>query len=247
MPPPGTARSPIRWLDAAEAGEPLPPGPVSTRASADLLERFYFGARHLRPDHPHRDDRRGTGPRPRGDVAVRDGRSGLATYEGEVPRRSSRGKAVTRFRRHPHPLRRPGTWYDVLDPPPATLTPWSPATAASGSPVTPSEHGVQRMEGVEDIPVTALAEGMTGTWRAFRVPDCRPRNYAIDIGTQGPPTAPCGLVMVDRARTAVHARGHRQMASSSRRSSGRRMGSRPRHLPTGHDSEPPRPYPAEMV
>ena len=72
---------------------------------------------------------------------------------------------------------------------------------------------IQLMEGVEDIPGTALAEGITWGWETFPeyldALDTMPR--AIDVGTQVPHGAVRAYVMGERGapQRARHARRHR--------------------------------------
>ena len=59
------------------------------------------------------------------------------------------------------------------------------------APVKPDKHGwlIDLMEGVEDIPGTALHEGITWEWESFpEYLDALDRSgYALDIGDAGPP------------------------------------------------------------
>jgi len=70
------------------------------------------------------------------------------------------------------------------------------------APVRPDKHGwlIELMEGVEDIPGTALHEGITWEWESFpEYLDALDRAaYALDIGTQVPHAALRGYVMGDR-------------------------------------------------
>jgi len=70
------------------------------------------------------------------------------------------------------------------------------------APVRPDKHGwlIELMEGVEDIPGTALHEGITWEWETFpEYLDALDRAaYALDIGTQVPHAALRGYVMGDR-------------------------------------------------
>lgn len=73
------------------------------------------------------------------------------------------------------------------------------------APVHPNEHQrlINLMEGVEDIPGTALTEGMTWGWESFPqyldTLDCR--RWMVDVGTQVPHSAVRHYVMGERAAT----------------------------------------------
>src|SRR5262245_56720057 len=77
------------------------------------------------------------------------------------------------------------------------------------APVMPDKHDwlIELMEGVEDIPGTALHEGISWDWESFpEYLDAVERStYALDIGAQVPHTAVRGFVMGDRGgdRTEV--------------------------------------------
>lgn len=77
------------------------------------------------------------------------------------------------------------------------------------APVKPDQHGflIQLMEGVEDIPGSALAEGITWEWETFpEYLDALDRNtYAIDIGTQVPHGAVRAYVMGEAGADGVDA------------------------------------------
>jgi len=70
------------------------------------------------------------------------------------------------------------------------------------APVQPGKEDwlIQLMEGVEDIPGTALSEGMTWGWETFPeyLDALDARHYAVDIGTQVPHGAVRGYVMGER-------------------------------------------------
>ena len=70
------------------------------------------------------------------------------------------------------------------------------------APVHPGQEDwlIQLMEGVEDIPGTALAEGMTWGWETFPeyLDALDQRHFAVDIGAQIPHGAVRGYVMGDR-------------------------------------------------
>ena len=127
------------------------------------------------------------------------------------PARDRRRRAArhARLRRHPHALRRPGDVGPVARAVVAgTASPRSSwATAASASRRSrPSRHEwlIELMEGVEDIPGTALAEGIRWDWESFPeyldALERMPR--AIDVGAQVPHGAVRAYVMGERgART----------------------------------------------
>jgi N-acyl-D-amino-acid deacylase len=79
------------------------------------------------------------------------------------------------------------------------------------APARPDSHDwlIRLLEGVEDIPGTALAEGLTWDWESF--PDyldaLARRSYAVDIGTQMPHAALRTYVMGERGGD------HTQLAS----------------------------------
>src|SRR4029079_16997283 len=70
------------------------------------------------------------------------------------------------------------------------------------APAAPDAHDflISLMEGVEDIPETALSEGLPWDWESlpqyFDSVDRRP--HAVDIGAQGPHAAPRAYVMGER-------------------------------------------------
>ena len=86
------------------------------------------------------------------------------------------------------------------------------------APVRPDGHEslIELMEGVEDIPGTALSEGMTWGWETFAeyldVLDSQPR--ALDIGTQVPHAALRTYAMGDRARDGATADDMADMAAN---------------------------------
>ncbi|MFA5882466.1 MAG: amidohydrolase family protein [Acidimicrobiia bacterium] len=70
------------------------------------------------------------------------------------------------------------------------------------APVAPDKHGwlIELMEGVEDIPGTALHEGITWEWESFPeyLDAVGHAQYALDIGAQVPHAALRGYVMGER-------------------------------------------------
>ena len=112
---------------------------------------------------------------------------------GAGPRDDRRRRAArhARLRRHPHPLRRPGhvgracsrrrRWHGVT-------TVVMGNCGVGFAPARPDKHDwlIGLMEGVEDIPGTALAEGITWDWETLpRVPR-RARRPALDASTSAP-------------------------------------------------------------
>ena len=73
------------------------------------------------------------------------------------------------------------------------------------APVHPNEHQrlIDLMEGVEDIPGTALTEGITWGWESFPqyLDKLDSRRWMLDIGTHVPHSAVRHYVMGDRAAT----------------------------------------------
>ncbi|MET0664879.1 MAG: amidohydrolase family protein, partial [Acidimicrobiales bacterium] len=144
----------------------------------------------------------------RGDVAVKDGKvvAMADQIEGEAAETvDADGKLVTPgfVDIHTH-YDGQATWDDVLDPSAGhgVTTVVAGNCGVGFAPVHPGQEQwlIQLMEGVEDIPGTALAEGMTWNWESFPeyldVLDAR--TYAIDIGTQVPHGAVRGYVMGER-------------------------------------------------
>ncbi len=150
----------------------------------------------------------GTGAAPRlADVAIDDG---LITAVGDVPGHGTDEIDATGL------LVTPGwvdvhTHYDgqVTWDPELTPSSWHGVTTAvmgncgvGFAPVMPDRHEwlINLMEGVEDIPGTALHEGISWGWESFPeyldVIDRMPR--VLDIGTQIPHAALRGYVMGDR-------------------------------------------------
>jgi N-acyl-D-aspartate/D-glutamate deacylase len=156
----------------------------------------------------------GTGaPRFVGDVAVKDGLiADLAPsspgfgIDGEAADTiDARGKLVTPgvVDIHTHldaqitwdPLGTPSCWHGVT----------SVVMGNCGvgfAPVHPDKHEwlIALMEGVEDIPGTALHEGISWGWESFPeyLDVLERRRYAIDVGAQVPHAALRGYVMGDR-------------------------------------------------
>jgi len=173
----------------------------------------------------------GTGAEPvTGDVAI-DGDRIVAV--GEVP---ARGREEIDARGH---LVTPGfvdihthfdgqvTWDPYLSP----STFHGVTTVVMGNcgvgfaPCAPDRHGwlIQLMEGVEDIPGTALAEGIRWNWESFPeyMDAVEASPLAIDVGLQIPHGALRGYVMGDRAARLEPANEQdvRRMASLVRRPS----------------------------
>ncbi|MCH2171800.1 amidohydrolase family protein [Myxococcota bacterium] len=150
----------------------------------------------------------GTGEPPRiGDVAVRDGKIAAVGEVSEAGREEidATGKIVT-----------PGfvdihTHYDGQ----ATWDPYLTPSSGHGvttivlgncgvgfAPVAPGKQDflIQLMEGVEDIPGTALSEGIQWEWESFPefLDALEKREFALDIGTQVPHGAVRAYVMGER-------------------------------------------------
>jgi N-acyl-D-aspartate/D-glutamate deacylase len=96
------------------------------------------------------------------------------------------------------------TW-DTLIAPSSRLGVTTVVTGNCGvgfAPVRPDRHAwlIELMEGVEDIPGTALHEGITWEWETFPeyLDALDRRRYACDVGTQIPHGALRGYVMGDR-------------------------------------------------
>src|SRR5687768_12204605 len=99
------------------------------------------------------------------------------------------------------------TWDEVLEP----STSHGVTTVITGNcgvgfaPVQPGREAwlIQLMEGVEDIPGSALHEGMTWGWESFPeyIDSLRDRHWSIDVGVQLPHGPLRGYVMGDRGAT----------------------------------------------
>ena len=118
----------------------------------------------------------------------------------------------------------------------------SRATAASASPrCGPGKEDwlIGLMEGVEDIPGTALTEGMTWGWESYPeyLDVIEKHDLAIDVGSQVAHGAVRAYAMGERGaqQRAGHARGHR--GDGAHRAGGRR-GRRARLLDVTHDRPP---------
>jgi N-acyl-D-aspartate/D-glutamate deacylase len=151
----------------------------------------------------------GTGePARTGDVAVKDGKvvavgPDLAGEAAEVI--DADGLLVTPgfVDIHTH-YDGQATWDEVLDPSAGhgVTTVVMGNCGVGFAPVHPGQEDwlIQLMEGVEDIPGTALAEGMTWGWESFPeyLDALDQRKLAIDIGTQVAHGAVRGYVMGER-------------------------------------------------
>ncbi|HYF44650.1 MAG TPA: amidohydrolase family protein [Acidimicrobiales bacterium] len=152
----------------------------------------------------------GTGaPARRGDVAVKDGKVvAVGTLEDGAEAAEvvdAGGKLVTPgfVDIHTH-YDGQATWDEVLDPSAGhgVTTVVAGNCGVGFAPVHPGQEQwlIQLMEGVEDIPGTALAEGISWGWETFPeyLDVLDSRRYAIDIGTQVAHGAVRGYVMGDR-------------------------------------------------
>jgi N-acyl-D-aspartate/D-glutamate deacylase len=151
----------------------------------------------------------GTGAEPYlGDVAVRDGRiAGVGSrVEGEAARViDATGRVVTPgfVDIHTH-YDGQVTWDDEMSPSSGHgVTTLVMGNCGVGfAPVRPGreEWLIQLMEGVEDIPGSALTEGMTWGWETFPeyLDVLAQRRLSVDVGTQVPHGAVRGYVMGER-------------------------------------------------
>ncbi len=129
------------------------------------------------------------------------------------------------------------TWDEVLAP-----SSWHGVTTivtgncgVGFAPARPDRHDwlIGLMEGVEDIPGTALAEGIHWDWETFPeyLDSLQRRHWTMDVGTQIAHGAVRSYVMGDRGahNEAGNARGHRvdEADWSRRRSPPGRSASRP--------------------
>jgi len=150
----------------------------------------------------------GTGGEPfDGDVAVQDGVVAAVGRVGEAGRREidARGRLVTPgfVDIHTHydgqatwdPLLTPSAWHGVT-----TLVMGN--CGVGFAPVAPDEREflIGLMEGVEDIPGTALHEGIDWQWETFPeyLDALEKRRFAVDVGTQVPHGAVRAYVMGER-------------------------------------------------
>jgi N-acyl-D-amino-acid deacylase len=170
------------------------------------------------------------GPVVRADVAVHDGRivavaPSIDDDAGEVI--DATGCMVTPGFVDPHThYDGQATWDEVLEP----STPHGVTTVVTGNcgvgfaPVRPGKEGwlIELMEGVEDIPGSALHEGMSWGWESF--PDyldqLGKRKWSVDLATQLPHGALRGYVMGERgakneAATAADIAEMRRLASEA--------------------------------
>ena len=180
------------------------------RKAAKLGARAPEEEHHARPDHP----RRHASP------TVRGGRPGPVTSPSTAassPRwaRSRAGPARDRRRRpprhaglgrHPHPLRRPGH----LGPARCSPSGWHGVTTVvmgncgvGFAPARESDRAwlIQLMEGVEDIPGTALAEGMNWNWETFGeyLDEVERTARVLDVASPRARTARCAPTCSARA------------------------------------------------
>jgi N-acyl-D-aspartate/D-glutamate deacylase len=156
----------------------------------------------------------GTGAAPRAaDVAIADGRiaavghdiGASAEQDASVPVLDARGAIVTPgfVDVHTH-YDGQVSWDELLEP----SSGHGVTTVVTGNcgvgfaPIRPGteEWLIQLMEGVEDIPGTALAEGITWGWESFPeyLDHVASRRFAVDVGTQIGHGALRGYVMGER-------------------------------------------------
>ena len=150
----------------------------------------------------------GTGKgRFRGDVAIRDGRIVEVGQVSGAARRTleAEGAIVTPGFVDIHTHYDGQVSWDSLLAPSSINGVTSIAMGNCGvgfAPARPDKHDwlIQLLEGVEDIPGTALAEGLTWDWETF--PDyldaLSRRSYAVDVGAQIPHAALRCFVMGER-------------------------------------------------
>jgi N-acyl-D-aspartate/D-glutamate deacylase len=157
----------------------------------------------------------GTGAaRRQGDVAVDGGRiTAVGRVEGRGRREvDAHGLLVTPgfVDIHTHydgqvswdPLLAPSSWHGVT-------TVVMGNCGVGFAPVRPDRHDwlIGLMEGVEDIPGTALAEGITWAWESFPeyLDAIEATPHAVDVGTQVPHSALRTYVMGERGADGSHA------------------------------------------
>ena len=109
---------------------------------------------------------------------------------------------------------------------------------------TPEQHDwlIGMLEGVEDIPGTALAEGLPWDWESFPeyLDALDRRQYAVDIGTHVVHAPLRAYVMGERGADPNEAPTADELAEDGRRGPRRRAGRRPRLHDEPH-RRPPHP------
>jgi N-acyl-D-amino-acid deacylase len=166
----------------------------------------------------------GTGaPARRADVGVRDGKiaaiePSLDAESAEVVDATDRIVTPGFVDVHCH-YDGQATWDELLEP----STPHGVTTLVTGNcgvgfaPVRPDQHGelIELMEGVEDIPGSALWEGMTWGWQSYPeyLDVLEGRRWSVDLGTQLPHGAVRSYVMGERSADAATADDIDQMAA----------------------------------
>jgi N-acyl-D-amino-acid deacylase len=166
----------------------------------------------------------GTGaPARRADVGIRDGKivaiePSLDAESGEVIDATDRIVTPGFVDLHSH-YDGQATWDELLEP----STPHGVTTLVTGNcgvgfaPVRPDQHGelIELMEGVEDIPGTALWEGMTWGWESFPeyLDVLDDHRWSVDVGTQLAHGAVRSYVMGKRSTEAATDDDVKEMAA----------------------------------